>query len=131
VQVTVHHYVSEVDRAVQKVMDRHTQRSTNSGDVRPVVAAGLMLGLGLGGFVDGIVLHQILQWHHLLTDYGRYSTFREVTVAPLEENTLWDGLFHASRWVLVAAAAFVLWRAGRAPRRAGHLRRRARGRLTI
>jgi uncharacterized membrane protein len=25
------------------------------------------LGIGLGGFVDGIVLHQILQWHHMST----------------------------------------------------------------
>jgi uncharacterized membrane protein len=78
---------------------------------RGVVAAGLMLGLGLGGFVDGIVLHQILQWHHMLTDYGRYAAFPDVTVALLEENTLWDGLFHASTWVLVAAGVVVLWRA--------------------
>jgi uncharacterized membrane protein len=33
---------------------------------------GLFLGIGLGGFVDGIVLHQILQWHHLLTNEGDY-----------------------------------------------------------
>ena len=32
--------------------------------------AGILLGVGLGWFVDGIVLHQILQWHHMLTDYG-------------------------------------------------------------
>jgi uncharacterized membrane protein len=31
---------------------------------------GLLLGLGLGGFIDGIVMHQILQWHHLLTGTG-------------------------------------------------------------
>ena len=34
------------------------------------VAAGIFLGLGLGGFFDGIVLHQILQWHHMLTSAG-------------------------------------------------------------
>ena len=28
---------------------------------RQFTTAGLLLGLGLGGFVDGIVLHQILQ----------------------------------------------------------------------
>ncbi len=27
---------------------------------------GLLVGLGLGGFFDGIVLHQLLQWHHML-----------------------------------------------------------------
>ena len=30
-------------------------------------APGLLLGIGLGGFIDGILLHQLLQWHHLLT----------------------------------------------------------------
>ena len=29
--------------------------------------SGLLYGLGLGGFIDGIVLHQILQWHHMVT----------------------------------------------------------------
>jgi uncharacterized membrane protein len=24
--------------------------------------AGLLIGIGMGGFVDGIVLHQIAQW---------------------------------------------------------------------
>ena len=28
---------------------------------------GLWVGLSLGGFFDGILLHQILQWHHLLS----------------------------------------------------------------
>ena len=27
--------------------------------------AGVVLGIGLGGFVDGIVLHQIAQWHNM------------------------------------------------------------------
>ena len=29
--------------------------------------AGLLLGIGLGGFLDGIVLHQIAQWHSMLS----------------------------------------------------------------
>jgi uncharacterized membrane protein len=72
--------------------------------------AGLLLGLGLGGFVDGIVLHQILQWHHLLTDYGGHAAFPDTTVASLEDNTLWDGLFHAATWVFVTAGVLLLWR---------------------
>jgi uncharacterized membrane protein len=27
----------------------------------------ILLGFALGGFFDGILLHQILQWHHLLS----------------------------------------------------------------
>ncbi len=57
-----------------------------------------LMGAGLGGFVDGIVLHQILQWHHLLTDEG---DFPMDTVQGLEDNTLADGLFHAATWVLL------------------------------
>lgn len=30
--------------------------------------AAIVLGIGLGGFVDGIVLHQILQWHEMLSN---------------------------------------------------------------
>src|SRR5918998_71859 len=73
-------------------------------------APGLLLGIGLGGFVDGIVLHQILQWHHMLTST---SGNPPTTVAGLEANTLADGLFHAATWVFVAAGSTALWRAWR------------------
>jgi uncharacterized membrane protein len=63
-------------------------------------APAFVLGLGLGGFIDGIVLHQILQWHHLLTDTGDHPGD---TVSGLEANTLADGLFHLATWFLVAA----------------------------
>ena len=33
--------------------------------MRRETAAGVMLGTGLGGFLDGIVLHQIAQWHNM------------------------------------------------------------------
>ena len=78
---------------------------------RRFTAAGLLLGVGLGGFVDGIVLHQILQWHHMLTDYGGHSSFPATTVDSLTENTLWDGLFHAAAWVFVVAGLLMLWQA--------------------
>ncbi len=32
----------------------------------PLCRAGPVLGLGLGGLFDGIMLHQILGWHHLV-----------------------------------------------------------------
>ena len=68
----------------------------------------LLLGLGLGGFVDGIVLHQILQWHHMLTSTeGNPAT----TVAGLEANTLADGVFHLATWLIVLVATVLLVRA--------------------
>jgi uncharacterized membrane protein len=77
---------------------------------------GILLGLGLGGFVDGIVLHQILQWHHMLTSEGSYP---KTTVAGLEANTLADGLFHASTWILATVGVWLLWRMAREHRGVG------------
>jgi uncharacterized membrane protein len=62
------------------------------------VLPGLLLGVGLGGFVDGIVLHQILQWHHMLTATDRYQSS---TIAGLQANTVADGLFHLATWIFV------------------------------
>lgn len=56
-------------------------------------APGFVMGLGLGGFIDGIVLHQILQWHHMLTSTESHPS---TTVAGLEANTLADGF---STWL--------------------------------
>lgn len=93
-----------------------TDAVAGASDVRPpearsVTAAGILLGVGVGGFVDGIVLHQVLQWHHMLTDHGRYADYPRTTVADLEHNTLWDGLFHVGTWVATIAGIVVLWRA--------------------
>jgi uncharacterized membrane protein len=79
--------------------------------VRSITAAGVLLGVGVGGFVDGILLHQILQWHHMLTDHGRYARYPRTTVADLEDNTLWDGLFHAGTWAATVVGVVLLWRA--------------------
>ncbi len=73
------------------------------------VSAGILLGLGLGGFFDGIVLHQILQWHHMISSAG----YPPDTVENLRLNTLWDGIFHAATYVFVIAGLVMLWRTAR------------------
>jgi uncharacterized membrane protein len=75
-----------------------------------MTAAGLLLGMGLGGFLDGIVLHQVLQWHHMLSDEGCCP---EKTITGLEDNTLADGLFHLGAWAMVLAGVILLWRLAR------------------
>ena len=85
---------------------REPDRKGDEAIARPR-APGILLGIGLGGFIDGIVLHQILQWHHMLTSEGSYP---KTTVAGLETNTLWDGLFHAATWIAVAVGIYILWR---------------------
>jgi uncharacterized membrane protein len=73
---------------------------------RRFVAAGIFLGLGLGGFFDGIVLHQVLQWHHMVSHVDDYPT---TTVAGLEANTLADGLFHIGTLLLTLVGIALLW----------------------
>ena len=68
--------------------------------------AGFFLGLGLGGFFDGIIFHQVLQWHQMLTSAG----YPADNVRNLQINTLWDGLFHLTTYIFVAVALFLLWR---------------------
>jgi uncharacterized membrane protein len=78
---------------------------------RPSIAtAGILLGIGFGGFFDGILLHQILQWHHMLTSTGKHPA---TTVAGLEDNTLADGLFHALTFVAALIGLTLLWAAVR------------------
>ncbi|MFC6885353.1 MULTISPECIES: DUF2243 domain-containing protein [Actinomadura] len=78
-----------------------------------IALPGTVLGLGMGGFVDGIMLHQVLQWHHMLSSTGsdrlglkRYST---KTVSGLEMNTVWDGFFHVFTWLCVLAGLAMLY----------------------
>ena len=88
--------------------DRMTAKSAPAPRV-----PSLLLGVGLGGFVDGIVLHQILQWHHLLTATGDHPA---TTVAGLRTNTLADGFFHVGVWVAVLVSTVLLVRAWRSRR---------------
>jgi len=66
----------------------------------------MVLGLGLGGFFDGIVLHQILQWHHMLSAHPDPSVAGDLRV-----NALADGPFHAATYAFTVAGVGLLWRA--------------------
>jgi uncharacterized membrane protein len=69
----------------------------------------LLLGAGLGGFFDGIILHQVLQWHHMATSAGVPMD----TVEGLQLNTLFDGLFHVAAWIMTVLGIALLWRGAR------------------
>jgi uncharacterized membrane protein len=81
---------------------RSADAAAGASAAAPPRAPSFILGLGLGGFLDGIVLHQVLQWHHMLT--GDAGGEPMDTVAGLEANTLADGFFHLATWALVAVA---------------------------
>jgi uncharacterized membrane protein len=66
--------------------------------------AGYALGFAIGGFFDGILLHQILQWHHLLSglEGGRFDDLRFQILA--------DGLFHVLMYIVGGIGLWLLWR---------------------
>lgn len=97
-------------------------------DTRPTrlgwfMPAAILLGIGLGGFFDGIVLHQILRWHHMVS-----TPTPPDTLANLELNTVGDGLFHAATWMVTVVGLLLLLVA---PRPALHPRRRFVGGVLI
>lgn len=77
---------------------------------RAVVRAGLVFGLGIGGFLDGIVLHMLLQWHHLLC----FACRPEATAAEVRRNVYFDGWFHVATLAFTLAGVALLWQALRA-----------------
>lgn len=79
---------------------------------RAIVMAGLLIGAGVAGLMDGVVLHQILQWHHLICHMGRCEP---TSVADLKHKNTQDGWFHAVMLALLTSGLIVLYRqAGRA-----------------
>ncbi|MFC0212079.1 DUF2243 domain-containing protein [Paenibacillus chartarius] len=60
-----------------------------------------VLGLGLLGAVDGIVFHQLLQWHSVVMHTDRHGQIES------------DGWFHLATTILLAWGAILLWHGGR------------------
>jgi uncharacterized membrane protein len=69
---------------------------------------GVVLGVGLGGYADGIVLHQIAQWHNMGS-----AVVPPVTMHAMQLNMTWDGLFHLFTWGVTLIGVFMLWAAAR------------------
>ena len=82
----------------------------------PLVRAGFILGMGFGGLADGIVLHQILGWHHLVCVTAHC---RPTSVAQLQLQNTQDGLFHLALWAVLLVGTAQLFRAARSGGPAG------------
>lgn len=65
--------------------------------------AGVTIGIGMGGFVDGILLHQILEWHNMGS-----SVLPPTTMYGMRQNMIWDGEFHAAVWVITLIGIYWL-----------------------
>jgi uncharacterized membrane protein len=69
------------------------------------VVGALGFGFGLGGLADGIVLHQVLQWHNFVSAWVPRDSQEA-----LETNLFWDGVFHLSTTIVLVIAVVLLWR---------------------
>src|SRR4051794_27902806 len=58
------------------------------------ITSGVLVGVGVAGFVDETVFHQLLHWHHFWD--GGSPTAGLVS----------DGAFHAGSWLCLVAGAF-------------------------
>ena len=72
-----------------------------------LLTAGVVIGIGLGGFIDGIALHQILQWHNMGS-----AVLPPHSMPAMSQNMRWDGWFHAAALLITLAGVFMLWREG-------------------
>jgi len=73
----------------------------------------LLIGFALAGFFDGILLHQILQWHHLL------SGLADSVASNLPFQLLADGLFHLLMYVIAVLGGMVLLGYGSSEEKSG------------
>jgi uncharacterized membrane protein len=87
---------------------RYKTRSTAGTGAKtpvPLLSAALILGIGAGGFIDGIVLHQILQWHEMISAKLPPTTYVAKSI-----NMFWDGVFHAVTLVVTIVGIVRLWK---------------------
>ncbi|HZH37966.1 MAG TPA: DUF2243 domain-containing protein [Flavisolibacter sp.] len=71
----------------------------------PLLTTALILGIGVGGFIDGIVFHQILQWHSMLSNRVPATDYVGKSV-----NMFWDGIFHAFTFLVTLVGIIRLWK---------------------
>jgi uncharacterized membrane protein len=79
-------------------------------DPVPLTTAAMVLGIGLGGFADGILLHQVLQWHEMLSNKVPVTDLMGKSV-----NMFWDGVFHFFCLVVVLIGVILSWKLLRRP----------------
>ncbi len=70
-----------------------------------MLTTAMILGIGLGGFIDGIVLHQILQWHEMLAARIPPTNYIGKSVTMFR-----DGIFHAFTLLVTISGILLLWR---------------------
>lgn len=95
-------------RSLRAMATPNLSRLSDLASPRPWLWGGVLLGLGLGGFFDGIVFHQILQWHNMLS-----ARLPPDSMENMRLNMRADGLFHALTYLFTLAGLALLWQGTR------------------
>ncbi|GIO26367.1 DUF2243 domain-containing protein [Ornithinibacillus bavariensis] len=66
--------------------------------MRSTFVGSFLLGIGTIGMMDGIVFHQILQWHSIYMHTNRFN------------QIVSDGLFHLIVTIVIFIGAVILWK---------------------
>ncbi|WP_164974113.1 DUF2243 domain-containing protein [Filimonas effusa] len=74
----------------------------------PLTTASVILGIGLGGFLDGILLHQVFQVHEMLSNKIPATDYVGKSI-----NMFWDGIFHLFCLLVVLTGIILLWKTAR------------------
>jgi uncharacterized membrane protein len=69
-----------------------------------ITGPAIVTGVGIGGFIDGILAHQVFQWHGMLTERHPNTSLEN-----MELNVLFDGLFHVVTLAFVLVGLYLLW----------------------
>lgn len=67
-------------------------------------SATMIIGFGMGGLLDFLLLHLVLQWHHMIS-----RRVPPVGLESLRENIFWDGVGQAVMWGIVLAGILLLF----------------------
>ena len=61
------------------------------------------IGVGLGGLAEGVVFHQIVQWHNMGS-----TILPPDTMQAMRQNMAWDGWFHVGSLAVVLIGIYLL-----------------------
>lgn len=81
------------------MQDAADETETPKSGAGALALAAFFLGFALSGFFDGILLHQVLGWHHLLSALEGDLRFQIVA----------DGWFHVAMYAIAFAGLWSLW----------------------
>ena len=70
---------------------------------RTVIASGILLGIGFAGLVDTVIFHEILQWHHVVS-----NVVSPTNMDLMRFNIFADGVFLAFTLAAIVAGISLL-----------------------